>query len=476
MRLTSDICTEKTADLSTGVDNNVNIMTPEHWHQFLEQIRGKIGEVNYAKWFAFVKPLREDGDTLTVGVPDKFCKDWIEENYSDVLLSELSIALGRPVQCMLEIDSSIGDEIDTKIDATLPSVESSSQQNAPARTPNSGLNLKYTFDRFVVGNANQFASAAAKAVADLPGGHYNPLFIYGRVGLGKTHLATAIGLEIIRKNPDTRVLYVTAESFMNEVIFGIRYDKMVELRKKYRQNCDVLLMDDIQFLQGKERTQEEFFHTFNTLLELQKQIVVTSDRYPKDIIDIDDRIRSRLEWGLVADIQPPDLETRIAILKKKAESSFITMSDDVAIFLATRIRSNIRELEGALIRLSAYSSLFKETITVSFAEKILQHIVNKSTVVCSIDSIQKLVSEHFKIKISDLKSARRMKSLVVPRQIAMFLCKKHAGSSFPEIGEKFGGKDHTTVIHACRRVEEMLIENPKLREEIETLEKRLTLP
>jgi chromosomal replication initiator protein len=344
------------------------------------------------------------------------------------------------------------------------------------RTNNSGLNPRYTFDRFVVGNANQLAHAAAKAVADLPGGHYNPFFIYGGVGLGKTHLASAIGLEILKNFPATRVIYVTSESFMNEVVFGIRYDKMVELRKKYRANCDVLLLDDVQFLGGKERTQDEFFHTFNTLVDLQKQIIVTSDRYPKDIIDMDDRIRSRLEWGLIADIQPPDLETRIAILKKKAEGAKIVLPDDVAIYLATTIRSNIRELEGALIRLSAYSSLFKSPISVGFAEQILSNIVNKHTAVCSIDSIQKLVSDHYKIKISELKSPRRMKSLVIPRQVAMFLCKKHAGSSFPEIGEKFGGKDHTTAIHAVRKIESELTKNAKLKDDVTLLEKRLSLP
>ena len=295
------------------------------------------------------------------------------------------------------------------------------------------------------------------------------------MGLGKTHLVSAIGLEIIRKPPGSRVLYVTAESFMNEVIFGIRYDKMVDLRKKYRSNCDVLLIDDIQFLGGKERTQEEFFHTFNTLSESQKQIVVTSDRFPKDISDIDDRLRSRFEWGLIADIQPPDLETRIAILKKKAEVSNITLPDDVAIFLATKIRSNVRELEGSLIRLSAYSSLFKASITCSFAEQVLSHIVNKNTAICSIESIQKMVSDYFKVKIVDLKSPRRQKSLVIPRQIAMYLSKKYTGSSFPEIGDKCGGKDHTTVMHAVKKVTSILLSDQKLKEDIGILEKRLSV-
>jgi chromosomal replication initiator protein len=448
-------------------------MTNSTWVQLLEKIRNRIGEINYLKWFTFTRLIKEDGDTLHLAVPDKFYQDWINEYYKGLLEAELSVLRGVPSKIILDIDPDLAEEVDAKISSES---QAPSTQPLETKTTPHGLNPKYSFDRFVVGSANQFAHAAAKAVADLPGGHYNPLFIYGGVGLGKTHLASAIGLEILKKYPTSKVLYVTSESFMNEVIFGIRYDKMVEFRKKYRSNCDVLLMDDIQFLGGKERTQEEFFHTFNTLLELQKQIVVTSDRYPKDILDIDDRIRSRLEWGLIADIQPPDLETRIAILKKKAECSSVFLPDDVAIYLANHIRSNIRELEGALIRLSAYSSLYSQPINIGFAENVLSHIVNHNTSVCSIDSIQKLVSDHFKIKISELKSDRRLRSLVIPRQIAMYLCKKHAGASFPEIGEKFGGKDHTTVIHAFRKIESEMLGNLKLKEDVENLEKRLSIP
>lgn len=446
------------------------------WKSFQDRIRNKIGEMNYSKWFSYVRPIREENDTLTLGVPDKFYQDWIEEYYLETLITELSALENRAMEISLDVDPSIAKEIDNKIKTEPEPLPASNSQAFPTQVVSTGLNPRYTFDRFVVGSGNQFAQAAAKAVADLPGGHYNPLFVYGGVGLGKTHLVSAIGLEIIKKYPSSRVLYVTAESFMNEVIFGIRYDKMVEFRKKYRANCDVLLMDDIQFLGGKERTQEEFFHTFNTLLELQKQIVVTSDRFPKEISDIDDRLRSRFEWGLIADIQPPDLETRVAILKRKADASNMALPDDVAMYLATRIRSNIRELEGSLIRLSAYSSLFKSPITMAFAEQVLAHLVNKNTSVCSIDSIQKMVSDYYKLKPADLKSPRRMKSLVLPRQIAMYLCKKHAGASFPEVGEKFGGKDHTTVMHAVRKIEAELISNLKLKDDVEFLEKKLSLP
>lgn len=454
------------------MDKDVNKMTSSTWSTLQTKIRSKIGEMNYSKWFACMRPITEDGDKLVIGVPDKFFYDWVEEYYLELLTTELSSIRGRPSEIVLEIDPSLAKEVEAKISNGSPQV---TRSGTLTQSSISGLNPRYTFDKFVVGSANQFAHAAAKAVADLPAGHYNPLFIYGGVGLGKTHLISAIGLEILKKYPTSRVIYVTAENFMNEVVFGIRYDKMVELRKKYRSNCDVLLMDDIQFLGGKERTQEEFFHTFNTLLESQKQIVVTSDRFPKDISDIDDRLRSRFEWGLVADIQPPDLETRIAILKKKADASNIRLPDELAIFLATKIRSNIRELEGSLIRLSAYSSLFKIPMTIAFAEQTLSHIVNKNTNICSIDSIQKMVSDHFKIKINEIKSPRRMKSLVIPRQIAMYLCKKHANASFPEIGEKFGGKDHTTVMYACKKVETDLSKQPKLKEDIAFLEKRLLI-
>jgi len=460
------------------VDNHVEkVMDSTIWTTLQEKIKNKIGEMNYAKWFTFVRPIRTDEGSIVLGVPDKFFFDWISEYYLAMMGVELRSVTGGNESLSLEIDPSLAAEIDKKMDDESP-VPQARLQIQPKETVSqiSGLNPKYTFDKFVVGSGNQFAHAAAKAVADLPGGHYNPLFVYGGVGLGKTHLVSAIGLEILRKNPDARVLYVTAENFMNEVIFGIRYDKMVELRKKYRTNCDVLLMDDIQFLGGKERTQEEFFHTFNTLLESTKQIVVTSDRFPKDISDIDDRLRSRFEWGLIADIQPPDLETRIAILNKKAEAAHFELPNDVAIFLANRIRSNIRELEGSLIRLFAYSSLFKSTVTIEFAEQVLAHIVNKNAMICSIESIQKMVSDYFKIRPVDIKSTRRVKSLVVPRQIAMYLCKKHAGASFPEIGEKFGGKDHTTVIHAFRKIESLLTTNNKMKEDVDLLEKKLTNP
>ena len=443
------------------------------WEPLQDKIRNKISELNYSKWFTFVRPLKEDSEKLTLGVPDAFFKDWIQEYYLDLIVSELNELSGRAMTVDIQVDPTLSKEVKEVIESAPRSMPQAIIQD-PSSV--SGLNPRYTFEKFVVGSGNQFAHAAAKAVADLPGGHYNPLFVYGGVGLGKTHLVSAIGTEILRKHPHLKIIYVTAENFMNEVIFGIRYDKMVKLRRKYRSNCDVLLVDDIQFLGGKERTQEEFFHTFNALLESQKQIVVTSDRFPKEIQDIEDRLRSRFEWGLIADIQQPDLETRIAILKRKAEGSSLPLPDDVAIYLANKIRSNVRELEGALIRLFAYASLSNTPITVEFADRILSHVVSSHKGVCSIESIQKTVTDYYKVRMSDMKSPRRMKSLVVPRQIAMFLCKKHVGASFPEIGEKFGGKDHTTVMHACKKIEGALKTDAQMRGDVEILEKKIVRP
>jgi chromosomal replication initiator protein len=361
----------------------------------------------------------------------------------------------------------VGEELAAEgISITAPSASKRAQD---------GLNPKYTFASFVVGSSNQFCHAASRAVANLPALAYNPLFIYGGVGLGKTHLLNSIGLEINQGPPQIRVLYVHAEHFTNELINSIRYEKMFEFRKKYRESCDVLLMDDIQFIAGKERTQEEFFHTFNFLYESRRQIVVTSDRFPKDIPQLEERLRSRFEWGLIADIQPPDTETRVAILRKKAESDGIPLPDEVAMFLATHIRQNVRELEGSLIRLSAFASLSGNEITLDMAKDVLKNILPDKSRMISIEAIQKLVADHYHIKISDLKSPRRLKVLTVPRQIAMYLCRKHVKSSFPELGLKFGGKDHSTVVHAVQKIQRLLGEDVTLRNEISSLEKILQI-
>ncbi len=312
------------------------------------------------------------------------------------------------------------------------------------------LNPKYTFKNFVVGAGNQFAHAACMAVAEQPAKAYNPLFIYGETGLGKTHLLNAIG-NYVAERTDLRIAYLTTEQFTNEVINSIRYDKMMDLRKRYR-HIDMLMIDDIQFLAGKERTQEEFFHTFNALYEAHKQLVLSSDRFPKDMPDIEERLRSRFEWGLIADLQPPDVETRIAILRKKSEDEGVTLPEDVVQFLATTMKSNIRELEGSLVRLGAYASLTGQTITLEMAKNVLRDLIGSKKKIVSMDDIQETVGARFHVKISDLKSRRRSKTLVHPRQIAMYLCRELTDSSYPEIGRQFGGKDHTTIIHACKQV------------------------
>jgi len=312
------------------------------------------------------------------------------------------------------------------------------------------LNPKYTFKSFVVGAGNQFAHAACMAVAEQPAKAYNPLFLYGGVGLGKTHLLNAIG-NYLAERSDLRIAYLTTEQFTNEVINSIRYDKMIDLRKRYR-NVDMLMIDDIQFLAGKERTQEEFFHTFNTLYEAHKQIVLSSDRFPKDMPDIEERLRSRFEWGLIADLQPPDVETRIAILRKKSEDERIALPEDVIHFLATTMKNNIRELEGSLVRVGAYSSLTGQTITLDMAKNVLRDLIGDKKKIVSIEDIQEAVGSKYHLKIADLKSRRRSKTLVHPRQIAMYLCRELTDASFPEIGRQFGGKDHTTIIHACRQI------------------------
>ena len=436
--------------------------------QLKANIQNKISDLNYNTWFRPVSGVRLDNGSVVLTVPNKFVADWISDYYSDLIVQETFNLTENNCRLRFEVVSKKESAQARAAGAKGPSV----QPPLRIRTVDN-LNNKYSFDKFVVGSSNQFARAACKAVSDLPGGHYNPLFLYGGVGLGKTHLLHAIGLQVTNSQPSLNVIYVSAEKFMNELINSLRYDRMDDFRTKYRDRCDVLLIDDIQFLGGKERTQEEFFHTFNTLHESQRQIVLTSDKSPKDMQGIDDRLCSRFEWGLIADIQAPDLETRIAILKKKAELSNLRCPDDVAMYLASSIKSNVRELEGSLLRINAFASLTGAIVTVDLAKEILGNILRERDQTCSIESIQKTVACFFNLHVSDLKSPRRMRALAYPRQIAMYLCKKHVGSSFPEIGGKFGGKDHTTVMHAYRKIERLLQTDSRIQNEIAILEKSI---
>lgn len=444
------------------------------WQDLLISIRPKVSEVNYNNWMKQIKPLGADNGTFVLSVPNSFVKEWITDYYNELITQELYKLTNKPYDLEFKVIDDVAAGPANNDNAYAPEKDAAKEPSpAAAKNKNTKLNPKYSFERFVVGSSNQFAHAAAMAAADLPGGHYNPLFIYGGVGLGKTHLLCAIGLRVQRLFPEKRILYLSAEEFMNEVIFCIRFEKMDKFRKKFRESCDVLLIDDIQFLVGKERTVEEFFHTFNTLYENQCQLVVTSDKLPKDLRGLEERLRSRFEWGLIADIQPPDLETRIAILKKKADLSNFVLSDDVAMFLATQIKSNVRELEGSLIRLGAFASLEGVDITVSLAKEVLKNIIRERASGCSIEAIQRTVAEFYHIKVSDLKSPRRLKSISVPRQIAMFLCKEHLKASYPEIGYRFGGKDHTTVIHAVRKISSLVNNDDLLKQDVEMIEKTL---
>lgn len=435
--------------------------------QLKDKIQSKISDLNYNTWFKPISGASLGEGSFVLKVPNKFIADWISDYYSDLIVQELFLITDQNLRLCFDItEEHEAAPLGKSEPATYPSAK-----EPPRVRSVENLNSKYSFDRFVVGNSNQFAHAACKAVADLPGGHYNPLYIYGGVGLGKTHLMHAVGLQIANSQPNLNIIYVSAEKFMNELINCLRHERMHEFRKKYRDNCDVLLIDDIQFLGGKECTQEEFFHTFNALHDSQRQIVLTSDKLPKNIQGIDERLCSRFEWGLIADIQPPELETRIAILKKKAENSNLKCPDDVAMFLASSIKNNVRELEGSLLRLNAFASLTGTPVTVDLAREVLGTTLRAKESSCSIESIQKTVASYYSLNVSDLKSPRRMRVLAFPRQVAMYLCKKHVGSSFPEIGGKFGGKDHTTVMHACRKIEKLLKCDSKIQNDIAILEK-----
>ncbi len=435
--------------------------TIEHlWTKVVEDLRREIPESSFETWIAPVKVSSNSPGTLNLKVPNKFYQVWLSENYEEIIKNKATEVWGRPMELTYIVEEP----------APEPETQEEAQKEAPH--PRVQLNPKYTFDTFVVGSGNQFAHAACAAVAEEPGKTYNPLFIYGGVGLGKTHLLHAIGHRILSRQPKTKVVYISAEKFMNELIDGIRLDRMANFRKKYR-GADVLLVDDIQFLAGKDRTQEEFFHTFNELHEANRQIVISSDRYPGEMERLEERLRSRFQWGLIADIQPPDLETRMAILEKKAEMEGINLSQEIIYFIAKRVKSNVRELEGCLIRLGAISSIVGRPITLDMAKRALRDLFPQASEEVTVERIQKLVCDHFQVRLSELKSKKRSRSVVVPRQIAMYLARKYTHHSLPDLGEAFGGKDHTSVLHSIRKVEKMLKEDEEMRRTVEKLEKLL---
>jgi len=438
----------------------------ELWNRVLSDLSDKISPKAFDIWLKPLKLLSQRDQCLELEVPNAFFKDWISENYLGLIKETLFRLTNNHYTLLFRLKTNQEGKEERQKEKTL------GLKPAKQIPKEDGLNPNYTFEAFVVGSCNQFAHAAALAVANLPAKNYNPLFIYGGVGLGKTHLLNAIGNQILQNDRSANVCYITSEKFTNELINCLRYEKMTDFRNKYR-NKDALLLDDIQFLGGKERTQEEFFHTFNALYDSHKQIVITSDKLPKDIPGLEERLRSRISWGLIADIQPPDIETKVAILCKKAELFNISLSNEVGLFLASNLGTNIRELEGALTRLRAYSSLTGSEITIAMARETLKDILTDRQKKISIDSIQKTVASFYNISVSDLKSSKKLKIYALPRQIAMYLCRTMTPSSFPEIGEKFGGKDHSTVIHAFRQIEKKLTEDRELKDAIENIRSQL---
>jgi chromosomal replication initiator protein len=438
------------------------------WDEALEYVQQKVPKQVFDTWFLPVQFDRVENSTVYIGVPNKFFGEWLETHYGALLSEAVSIAGGGE---LLTVAFIVREKTPTSLSEPPASAQGGKSQVSPKPRRGILLNPKYTFRNFVVGAGNQFAHAACMAVAEQPGQTYNPLFIYGGVGLGKTHLLTAIGNHVAEQR-DLRIAYLTTEQFTNEVINSIRYDKMMDLRKRYR-HIDMLMIDDIQFLVGKERTQEEFFHTFNALYEGHKQIVLSSDRFPKDMPDIEERLRSRFEWGLIADLQPPDVETRIAILRKKSEDEGVKLPEDVIQFLSITMKSNVRELEGSLVRLGAYASLTGQVISLDLAKTVLRDVIGDKKKVVAMDDIQEAVCAQFHVKIAELKSRRRSKTLVHPRQIAMYLCRELTDASYPEIGRQFGGKDHTTIIHACRQVTKAKETDTGLQTTIESLKEQI---
>ena len=439
------------------------------WDKTAKIIQEKLSKQNFDTWIKPIKIIAMEDECVQLMVPNKFFKDWLLDNYLSTIKQSLQHVVGMDVDIEFILSQSKEKSPDS---VSMPPIQPKSASSSMANKGKnySFLNNHYTFDRFVVGPCNQFAHAASIAVAKQPAKNYNPLFIYGGSGLGKTHLLNATGLLTTTAHPELNVMYVSAEEFMNEMINSIRYDRMPKFREKYR-NISCLLIDDIHFLAGKERTQEEFFHTFNTLHDSGKQIVVTSDKFPKDIPNLEGRLRSRFEWGLIADIQPPEIETKIAIIEKKMQESQFTLPGTVTHYIASHVESNIRELEGFLVRISAYSSLTGREIDLDLVKEVLKNVVQRNgNEEVSIEEIIKVVAGKLNVKISDIKAHNKNKNLVFARQIAMFLSRKLTNASFPDIGQKIGNRDHSTVIYATNKILNKIEVDSKLKNVIRDIE------
>ncbi|MFZ4793977.1 MAG: chromosomal replication initiator protein DnaA [Blastocatellia bacterium] len=473
----------------------------DRWSTLISAVERRVNHESFGTWFNPITLDRIEDGAIWLRVPDRVFEDWILNNYRDVLDEAMEESGLTGLEIRFEVSArpaSTGQARPTQGSSASNNNQSAGTQGAPAvaeshliapgqmaprgrnmaASPRSSyteqesnelpLNRKYTFDTFVVGSSNEFANAAALAVAEGPSKTYNPLYLYGGVGLGKTHLMCAIGHLVRDRNPHLRLCYISAERFMNELINAIRYDQTLTFRDRYR-SIDVLLIDDIQFIAGKERTQEEFFHTFNALYEGQKQIVISSDCPPREIPTLEERLHSRFEWGLIADIQPPDLETKLAILRKKAESDHLIIPDQVAMFIARKIKSNVRELEGSLVRLTALSSLKGVPISMALAQEALKNLVDVEERSTSIAAIQKVVADHFGLRVADLKAKSNVREIAFPRQVAMYICKNMTTASLPEIGREFGGKHHTTVLHSVAKITDMIEQNGHFHRVIHSL-------
>jgi chromosomal replication initiator protein len=446
---------------------NIDNSLEKIWDEVLDIIKEDLNNVSFTTWFKPIKPMKLVNNKVYLQAPEEFLRNMITRRYNNLLQNSFNHILDGEVEVKILIP---GEDIEEDKKNTEPKkFRPEKKENKYNHSIKSFLNPKYKFDTFIIGNSNRFAHAASLAVAESPSSAYNPLFLYGGVGLGKTHLMHAIGHYIISNNADAKILYVTSEKFTNDLINSIKDDKNDEFRNKYRK-IDVLLVDDIQFIAGKERTQEEFFHTFNTLHSANKQIIISSDRPPKEIPTLEDRLRSRFEWGLTTDIQAPDLETRIAILRKKAEQENYDVQDDVIEYIANNIQSNIRKLEGALIRLYAYSSLTNKSVDIDLAEEALKHLISEDKKEITIEDIKKVIATYFNLTLDEINSKKKPQRISFPRQIAMYLSRKHTDHSLPKIGEEFGGRDHSTVLHAYNKIEELLESDVDLQKKIDEIE------
>ncbi len=452
------------------------------WQGCVASLQEELPAQQFSMW---IRPLQSElmGDTLVLYAPNRFVLDWVRDKYLDKITAFLHQELGDQAPTLqFDIGSrpaarpkvSVGETPrSAPAQAPIPRPEPAPVQPAPASGPRSNINLTYQFDNFVEGKSNQLARAAATQVADNPGGAYNPLFLYGGTGLGKTHLLHAVGNGIMKNKPNAKVVYMHSERFVQDMVKALQNNAIAEFKRYYR-SVDALLIDDIQFFANKDRSQEEFFHTFNALLEGNHQIILTSDRYPKEIDGVEDRLKSRFGWGLTVAIEPPELETRVAILMRKAQESKIHLPDEVAFFIAKRLRSNVRELEGALNRVIANANFTGRPITIDFVREALRDLLALQEKLVTIDNIQKTVAEYYKIKVADLLSKRRSRSVARPRQVAMALAKELTNHSLPEIGDAFGGRDHTTVLHACRKIEQLREESHDIKEDYANLIRTLS--